>query len=138
MNLYNNILSLIPFQSFQFVLTLIAADGQINRYINPAWLEMDANSEHYAGGEVIGRILQDYGLGNGYGPSRYHGPSFILDRRNTHGRSYPRNRIVNNLNNAYYDSDPLTQQYFDRDYDYIDNTIRYLLGTWALTHINLQ
>lgn len=101
---------------------LTTADGQINRYINPAWLEMDANSEYYAGGEVISRILQDYGFGNGYGPSRYR--SSILDHRNSYGRSYPRNRIVNDLNNVY-DSDPLTQEYYDRNYDYTDNTIRY-------------
>lgn len=100
---------------------VITADGQINRYINPAWLEMDANSEYYPGGEVISQILQAYGLGDNYGSSRLR--SSVLDR-NGYGRSYPRNRIINNLNNAY-DSDPLlTQEYVDRNYDYVDNTIR--------------
>lgn len=98
----------------------VGTGGQINRYINPAWLEMDANSEYYPGGEVINRILQAYGLGDGYAPSRYR--SSVLDRGG-YGRSYPRNRIVNGLNNAY-DSDPLTQEYLDRNYDYADNTIR--------------
>lgn len=101
----------------------ITANGQINRYINPAWLEMDANSEYYPGGEVISQILQSYGLGDSIGPSRYRS-SAVLDR-NGYERSYPRNRIVNNLNNAYYDSDPLAQEYLDRNYDYVDNTIRY-------------
>lgn len=83
---------------------------------------MDANSEYYPGGEVISQILQAYGLGDSYnGPSRVR--STVLDR-NGYGRSYPRNRIVNNLNNAY-DTDPsLTQDYLDRNYDYADNTIR--------------
>jgi hypothetical protein len=84
---------------------------------------MDANSEYYPGGEVISQILQSYGLGDIIGPSRYRSTT-VLDR-NGYGRSYPRNRIVNNLNNAYYDSDPLAQEYLDRNYDYIDNTIRY-------------
>ncbi|XP_026806438.1 uncharacterized protein LOC113549368 isoform X1 [Rhopalosiphum maidis] len=100
---------------------VLTTNGQINRYINPTWLEMDANSEYYPGGEVISQILQAYGLGDNYGPSRLR--STILDR-NGYRRSYPRNRIVNNLNNAY-DSDPLlTQEYVDRNYDYVDNTIR--------------
>lgn len=103
-------------------MAITAADGQINRYINPAWLEMDANSEYYPGGEVISQVLQAYGLVDGYGPSRYR-PSVIIDR-NGYGRSYQRNRIVNNLNNAY-DSDPLSQEYLDRNYDYVDNTVRY-------------
>lgn len=100
---------------------VLTTNGQINRYINPTWLEMDANSEYYPGGEVLSQILQAYGLGDSYGPSRLR--STILDR-NGYRRSYPRNRIVNNLNNAY-DSDPLlTQEYVDRNYDYVDNTIR--------------
>lgn len=105
-------------------MAITAADGQINRYINPAWLEMDANSEYYPGGEVISQVLQAYGLGDRVGLSRYRSP--VIDR-NGYGRSYPRNRIVNNLNNAY-DSDPLTQEFLDRNYDYVDNTIRY--GTY--------
>lgn len=107
---------------FQLVLTvlIITVNGQINRFINRAWLEMDANSEFYPGGEVISQILQAYGLENGYGPSQYR--SSIIDR-NAYGRSYPRNRIVNNLNNAY-DSDPIAAQHLDRNYDYVDSTIR--------------
>lgn len=84
---------------------------------------MDANSEYYPGGEVISQILQEYGLGDSYEPSRYRSSAVI--GRNGYGRSYPKFRIVNNLNNAY-DSDPLTQEYLDRNYDYVDNTIRYL------------
>ncbi|CAH1736900.1 hypothetical protein AGLY_010153 [Aphis glycines] len=100
---------------------VLTSNGQINRYINPVWLEMDANSEFYPGGEVISQILQDYGLADSYGPSRLR--SSIINR-NGYRRSYPRNRIVNNLNNAY-DSDPLlNQEYVDRNYDYVDNTIR--------------
>jgi len=100
---------------------VLTSNGQINRYINPIWLEMDANSEYYPGGEVISQILQDYGLADSYGPSRLR--SSIINR-NGYRRSYPRNRIVNNLNNAY-DSDPLlNQEYVDRNYDYVDNTIR--------------
>lgn len=110
------------------------SDGQINRYINPAWLEMDANSEYYPGGEVISRILQSYGLGDSYGPSRYR--SSILDRNN-YARSYPRNQVVNNQNNAY-DSDPLTQEYLDQNYDYIDNTVRYLSTILIFLFISYQ
>jgi len=100
---------------------MVKTNGQVNRYINPVWLEMDANSEYYPGGEVISQILQSYGLGdNGYGQSRYK--SSVL-HRNSYGRTYPRNQIVNTLNNAY-DSDPLTQAYLDRNYDYADHTIR--------------
>ncbi|XP_015369220.1 PREDICTED: uncharacterized protein LOC107165484 [Diuraphis noxia] len=113
--------SLPMFHMLVITTMIITADGQINRYINPTWLEMDANSEFYPGGEVISQILQAYGLGDSYGPSRLR--SSVLDR-NGYGRSYPRNRIVNNLNNVY-DSDPLlTQEYVDRNYDYVDNTIR--------------
>lgn len=82
---------------------------------------MDANSEYYPGGEVISQILQEYGLGNSFEPSRYRSSAVI--GRNGYGRSYPRFRVINNLNNAY-DSDPLTQEYIDRNYDYIDNTIK--------------
>lgn len=100
----------------------VIAKGQINRYINPTWLEMDANSEFYPGGQVISQILQAYGLGDGsYGAgSRYR--SSVLDR-NGYDRYYPRNRIVNSLNYAY-DSDPLAQENLDRNYDYVDNTAR--------------
>lgn len=86
---------------------------------------MDANSEYYPGGEVISQILQAYGSSDIYGSSRY------IDR-NGYGRSHPRTRIVNNLNNAYYDSDSST---IDRNYDYIDNTVRYLLNTQYFTLI---
>lgn len=103
----------------------MTADGQINRYINPAWLEMDANSEFYPGGEVVSRILQAYGLlrssdGGGVGL----GWSAAPDRNGYGGYSrsadYLRNRWLN------YDSDPSSaqQEYADRGYDYADNTIR--------------
>lgn len=82
---------------------------------------MDANSEYYPGGAVLSQILQDYGLGDSYEPSRYRSSAVI--GRSGYGRSYPRFRTVNNLNNVY-DSDPLTQEYLDRNYDYAD-TIRY-------------
>lgn len=82
---------------------------------------MDANSEYYPGGEVISQILQTYGLSDIYGSSRYRSSVPV---RNNYGSS--RNQVVNNLNNAYYDSDPSTQEYFNRNYDYVDNTIRYL------------
>lgn len=99
---------------------VLTPDGQINRYINPAWLEMDANSEYYPGGAVISQILRAYGLGDNYNePSRPFAPY-----RNGYGRSYPRNRFANSLNNVY-DSDPLTQEYLDHNDDYVDNTIRY-------------
>ncbi|VVC28604.1 Hypothetical protein CINCED_3A013195 [Cinara cedri] len=107
-----------------FVLTIsmiVISDGQINRYINPVWLEMDANSEYYPGGEVISQILQAYGLTDSYGSSRYRSS---VSNQNSYGKSNTRNRVLNNLNNAYYDSDPSTQEYLDRNYDYVDNAIR--------------
>lgn len=116
-------------------LAATTADGQINRYINPVWLEMDANSEYYPGGEVIGQVLQAYGLadvGAGYGPGpgpRYR-PSAVLDRHGYDGGryNYPRNRATHraaSLNYAAYDADPSTQpEYADRNYDYSDGTIR--------------
>lgn len=109
---------------------MMTVDGQINRYINPVWLEMDANSEYYPGGEVISQILRAYGLGDASydGLSRYRlsPPSIVIDRNGYGTRSYPRNRVAaNNLNNAY-DSDPLALEYLDRNYDYVDNTVRWL------------
>lgn len=101
----------------------VITHGQINRFINPAWLEMDANSEYYPGGEVISQILRAYGLGDNYDPPRHRS---FLPIQNGYRRLYPRNRIVNNLQNIY-DSDPLSQEYFDQNNDYIDNTIRYVI-----------
>lgn len=102
-------------------------DGQINRYINPAWLEMDANSEYYPGGEVISQILRAYGLGDAPydGFPRYRSLSSAVIDRNGYGtRSYPRSRVMGNNLNSAYDSDPLALEILDGNYDYADNAIR--------------
>lgn len=124
-------------------LAAAVADGQINRHINPVWLEMDANSEHYPGGEVIGQILRGYDLADGGavvwpGPGSRYGPSAVLDRRYGYGSGgggggvryyYPRNRATHRAasptNYGAYDADPSAPlEYADRNYDYSDGTIR--------------
>ncbi|XP_050422187.1 uncharacterized protein LOC126834362 [Adelges cooleyi] len=103
------------------MMTVTVIDGQINRYINPAWLEMDANSEYYPGGEVVGQILRSYGLGDNYGGSRYRSPGY-RSRDGGYRSSYARGRILDNKLNNAYDVDPL--EYLDHTYDYVDSTNR--------------
>ncbi|XP_050542726.1 uncharacterized protein LOC126906288 [Daktulosphaira vitifoliae] len=109
-----------------FVLYITSVNGQINRYINPLWLELDANSEYYPGGEVVAQLLRSYGFGDDYRNSGYRSQNYRRDDgyRSLNFRDKLLINNYNNLNNVY-DFDQLTpQEYLSRNYDYIDSTIR--------------